>query len=262
MTTQETTQAVVVPFASVEVQEAFFGNVAGAFKKYEGAARNLVGTLLTSARALGVIVTEADWDEYLAKATRKGIAAKVAPGSVKVYVSQAKRATIAATGRPPITDALPLGAHWCDQRTNKRKLEGVNAYDKRITALLKVATRNELGHLVLPEGYSLLGEQTAALVAEAPKADETTGSAGQSSDQEGGVNVDPADAKADALETAALVLMGNVKAAKALLDLIADAEGKKALATTMAAHAKAKAEAAAKAAADAKAGEALNNANV
>jgi hypothetical protein len=262
MTTQETTQA--APFVSDDVKAAFVETVAASFGKYEKAARNLVGQLLTSARSLERVVTDEDFAEHLAKAARKAIVAKgVGADSVKVYMTHTKCVVVAATGRPPISEALPVGSHWADQRTNKRKLEGVNAYYNRVKALLKVATRNEMGHLILPEGYSLMGELTASPEADAPKADETptgdaTGSAGQSADAEGGLNVDPATAKADALEAAAIVLMGNVKAAKALLDLIADKAGKDALAKLMREHATARAVAQAKEAAEAKAGEALN----
>jgi hypothetical protein len=104
-----------------------------------------------------------------------------------------------------------------------------------------------------------MGEPTASVEAEAPAnapaAD--TGSAGQSQDAEGGLNVDPKAAAVSARETAATVLMGNAKAAAALLALLADKEGKAALAALMATHAKAKADADAKAAADAKAGATL-----
>jgi len=178
-------------------------------------------------------------------------------------VAHAKCATIAATGRPPVSDALPLGKHWADQVTTGRKLEGVNAFYKRVSALLKVATRNEDGHLILPEGYSLMGVPTASPEAETPATDTPAtdqGSAGQSADAEGGINVDPAKAKADALETAATVLMGSPKAAAALLDLIADKAGRDALAKLMRDNAKAKADAKAKAEADAKAGEAFDKA--
>jgi hypothetical protein len=263
MTTQETTQA-VVPFVSDDVKAAFAETVAASFGKYEKAARNLVANLLTSARSLERVVTDEEFTEHLAKAARKAIVAKgVGPDSVKVYMTHTKVAVIAATGRPPISDALPLGSHWADQLTHKRKPEGVNAYYNRVKALLKVATRNEQGHLVLPEGYSLLGELTSSLVAETPKVDETPtgeaqGSAGQSADAEGGLNVDPATAKADALEAAAIVLMGSPKAARAFLDLIADKTGKDALAKLMREHATALAVAKAKEAADAKAGESLN----
>lgn len=258
------TPETIAPFVSQEARETFVSDVSGAFKKFEGASRNLVGTLLASARSLERVVTEADWDAHLAKVTRKGIAAKVAAASVKVYLSQAKRATIAASGRPPISEALPLGKHWTDQRTSGRKLEGVNSYDKRISALLKLATRNEAGHLILPEGYSLLGEVTASPTVE-PTADATadaTGSAGQSADAEGGINVDPAKAKVDARETAATVLMGNAKAAAALLALLADEAGKASLAKLMAEHAANVAKAAKEAKANEKAGETiLANAN-
>jgi hypothetical protein len=252
----------VLPFFSKETEAAYVSSIVKAVKSHAGADRNLVGSLLTSARSLECVITEDDWTGYLVKIVRKGIAAKVSADSVKVYVSHAKCATIAATGRPEITDALPLGKHWTDQRTSGRKLEGINAYVKRVSALLKVATRNELGHLILPEGYSLMGVPTASPEAETPTTPttDTVGSAGASSDQEGGLNVDPAKAKADALETAALVLLGNAKAAASFLALIADKEGKAALAKLMEDHAKAAKEAAAKAAADAKAGQVFSKA--
>lgn len=258
--TEVTNETAVVPFASSEVLEAFASSVANAFGKFDKASRNLVGQLLGSARSLERVVTDEDFAENLAKITRKAIAAKVSKDSVKVYLSHAKAATIAATGRPPISDALPLGKHWADQRTSGRKLEGVNAYYKRVSALLKLATRNEDGHLVLPEGYSLLGETTASLEAAAPEGETPQGSAGQSADAEGGLNVDPAKAKADAMEAAATVLMGNAKAAAALLALLADADGKQKLAELMAKHAHAKAEEVKRKAANEKAGAALNKA--
>jgi hypothetical protein len=272
MTTQETTQE-TAPFVSQETLAAFVASVVKAAKTHAGADRNLVGSLLASARDLERVVTDDDWTAHLAKVIRKGIAAKVAPDSVKVYLSHAKTVTIAATGRPLVSDALPLGKHWADQVTTGRKLEGINAYVKRVGALLKVATRNEAGELFLPEGYSLMGVPTASPEAETPvdqakadaehaaqhAADEAAiGSAGQSADAEGGLNVDPATAKADALEAAAIVLMGSPKAARAFLDLIADKAGKDALAKLMRDHATAAAVAKAKEAADAKAGESLN----
>jgi hypothetical protein len=254
--TQETA---VVPFVSQEVKAAFAETVADSFGKYEKAARNLVGNLLTSARSLERIVTDDDFKEHLAKAARKAIVAKgVGPDSVNVYMTHTRVVVVAATGRPEITDALPLGSHWADQRTNKRKLEGVNAYYNRVKALLKIATRNEQGHLILPEGYSLLGELTSSVVADTPAADTPadTGSAGQSSDQEGGINVDPKAAAEDARMTAATVLLGSPKAAAAFLALLADSEGKASLSKLITEHARHAKEAAAKAAADAKAGEA------
>jgi hypothetical protein len=260
MTTQET-NTVVAPFVSDDIKAAFVETFADAFGKFHKAERNLVGNLLTSARSLERVVTDEDFAAHLAKITRKAIVAKgVGPDSVKVYMTHSKVVVVAATGRPPISEALPEGSHWADQRTNKRKLEGVNAYYNRVKALLKVATRNELGHLILPEGYSLMGVLTASPEAETPKADtpETTGSAGQSSDQEGGINVDPAKASEDARMVAATALLG-AKAAASFLALIGDKDGKDALAKLMSDHAKAKAEADAKAKADAKAGEQLQN---
>jgi hypothetical protein len=247
------------------VKAAFVETVADSFGKYEKAARNLVANLLTSARSLERVVTDDDFKEHLAKAARKAIVAKgVGADSVNVYMTHTRVVVVAATGRPPISEALPLGAHWADQRTNKRKLEGVNAYYNRVKALLKVATRNELGHLILPEGYSLMGEVTASPTADTPAADtpadDTTGSAGASADQEGGINVDPDKAKADARETAALVLLGNAKAAAAFIALIADTDGKAKLERLMDEHAKAVKAAKAREAADQKAGEALNKA--
>src|SRR5678815_889949 len=156
------------PFISPEIEEAFVSAIGKAVKTHASADRNLVGSLLASARDLGRVVTEDDWTAHLVATVRKTIRAKVSADSVKVYVSHAKCATIAATGRPDVSDALPLGKHWTDQRTSGRKLEGVNAYVKRVSALLKVATRNEVGHLILPEGYSLMGEQTASPEAETP----------------------------------------------------------------------------------------------
>jgi hypothetical protein len=259
MTTQTTE---TVAFVSADVLAAFVANIVKAAKTHASADRNLVGSLLASARDIGRPVDEAAWDEYFAKAARKGIAAKVSADSVKVYVAHAKCVTRAATGRPPISDALPLGKHWTDQRTSGRKLEGVNAYYKRVSALLKLATPNEAGELILPEGYSLLGEVTASPTADTPAADTPadTGSAGTSADAEGGLNINPAEAKADARETAATVLMGNPKAAALLLALLADKEGQDALAKLMSDHAKAAKEAKAKAEAEAKAGEAFNKA--
>lgn len=249
------------PFISPEIEEAFVSAIGKAVKTHASADRNLVGSLLASARDLGRVVTEDDWTAHLVATVRKTIRAKVSADSVKVYVSHAKCATIAATGRPDVSDALPLGKHWTDQRTSGRKLEGVNAYVKRVSALLKVATRNEVGHLILPEGYSLMGEQTASPEAETPATETPAtdqGSAGQSADAEGGINVDPKAAAEDARMTAATVLMGSPKAAAAFLALLSDKEGKNALGKLITEHARAAKEAAAKAAADAKAGEALN----
>jgi hypothetical protein len=112
--------------------------------------------------------------------------------------------------------------------------------------------------LILPEGYSLLGVPTASLEPVTPP-EASTGSAGASSDQEGGLNIEPAKASEDARMVAATALVG-AKAAALLVALVSDKEGKNALAKLMGEHAKAKAAAEAKAAEDAKAGEALNKA--
>ena len=274
-TTQETVETVAA-FASEETIAAFVSSVVKAAKSHAGADRNLVGSLLTSARSLERVVTAEDWAEHLAEIVRKGVKAKVSSDSVKVYVAHAKVVTVAATGRPPISDALPLGKHWADQLTTKRKLEGVNSYYKRVSALLKLATRNEDGHLILPSGFDLMGHEIEVpLTAEEQAkvdadhaaqhaADEAAigfpSSAATVADEEGGLNVDPAKAKADALEAAAIVLMGNPKAASALLALLADDTGKAALATLMRDHAKAASKAKAETAANVKAGEAANKA--
>jgi len=256
----EVTTTTATPFVSDVLRDNFVTEVSGAFGKVEKATRGLVGTLLTSARSLERVVTDEDFAEHLAAILRKGLKAKVGAASVKVYLAHAKVATIAATGRPPVSEALPLGKHWADQLTTKRKLEGVNAYYKRVNALLKLATRNEAGHLILPEGYSLLGEKTASLETETPATDapatDAPGSAGQSQDDEGGLNVDPTEAKATTRENAATVLMGNAKAAAALLALLDDKAGKAKLSALLAEHDKAAKAAKAKAEADAKLGEA------
>jgi hypothetical protein len=251
----------VPAFVSQEVESTFASAVAKACKGHAKADQNLVGTLLASARDIGRPVTEDDWNAHLVAPVRKAMKAKVAEISVRVYVGHAKATAIAATGRPPISEALPLGKHWTDQLTVKRRPEGIHAWLKRVKPLLELATRNEDGHLILPEGYSLLGVPTASPEAETPKGETATdtGSAGQSSDQEGGLNVDPGKASEDARMVAATALLG-AKAATAFLALIADKEGKASLAKLMSEHAKAKAEAEAKAAADAKAGEAFNKA--
>jgi hypothetical protein len=249
----------VAAFVSQEVESTFASAVAKACKGHAKADANLVGTLLASARDIGRPVTEDDWNAHLVAPVRKAMKAKVAEISVRVYVGHAKATAIAATGRPPISEALPLGKHWTDQLTVKRRPEGIHAWLKRVKPLLELATRNEDGHLILPEGYSLLGETTASPEAETTTETTTeTTSAGAVADQEGGLNVDPGKASEDARMVAATALLG-AKAATAFLALISDKEGKASLAKLMSEHAKAKAEADAKAKADAKAGQELQN---
>lgn len=216
VTDQTTTET--APFVSPETLEAFLDVMVKASGKHAKASRSLVSDLLNGARLIGRHVSEDDWTANLAPPFRKALAPKVGKASVKVYVSHGKTVTMAACGRPPISDALPLGKHWTDQRTEGRKPEGVNTYVKRVGALLKLATVNEDGHWILPEGYSLLGEAPKAAEPPPPAnaGEGAQGSAGQSSDQEGGTNEDPAKVKAKQLEDAAMVIMRKAKAAAEL----------------------------------------------
>lgn len=221
MTEQTTTET--VPFVSSATLEAYLSEMVGASGKHAKASRNLVAKLLGGARLIGRHVSEDDWTANLAPPLRKELKSEVGADSVKVYVSHAKTLTMAACGRPPICDALPLGKHWADQLTSGRKPEGVNAYVKRVGALLKLATVNDLGHWVLPEGYSLMGEAPKGAEPAATEAtsQDAEGSAATSHDQEGGTNADPATVKAKQMEEATLIVMRKVKAA-ADLALVAD----------------------------------------
>lgn len=226
-------------FVSLETETAFLEGMVTACGKHAKADRNLCANLLGSARLIGRPVDDAAWDEHFRAPARKALAKKVSPDDVRTYLKLNKLIVRAVTARPPVSDALPLGKHWADQRTG-RKPEGVNAYYKRVAELLKVATPNEAGVLILPEGYDMLGNAPKAATPEAATpspaapAGDAQGSAGEAAKVEGGINVDPAKAKADARASAANTLMGNAKAGAALLALLETNAGRLALAELMA----------------------------
>lgn len=272
MSNAQTLAIAPVRFVSVETEAQFVGDVAKACKSHAGADRNLVASLLSSAALIGRPVSEADWEAHIAPPVRKVLKAKHGADAARVYLSHTKCVTRARCGRPAfpvyapdgvtlVTPGLALGKHWADQRTGKRA-EGVNAYVKRVGALLKLATPNEHGVLILPEGYDLMGNPPASATPAAPEADATPatgeGSAGSVNAANGEAAGTPDAAKADNAEAHARAIMGTADLGALLLKVAGEHRDElvKFLRDTVTrAH-----EADAAAARNAKAGKSLNKA--